>query len=95
VSHDGSPVGVTVFLGSRLLGAEALTTNLTAVAGAFETLAGVGIGVTESYLISGKGVWDAKPRGGGNSVCPAWRKTLSQNGESMSRDARLYRQLLE
>ncbi|KAL6884721.1 hypothetical protein GGI43DRAFT_432980 [Trichoderma evansii] len=28
------------------------------------------------YIVSGTGVWDAKPRGGGDAVNPAWRNAL-------------------
>ena len=33
------------------------------------------------YMVSGKGVWDAKPRGGGDAVNPAWRKALIHAGK--------------
>lgn len=33
------------------------------------------------YLVPGKGVWDAVPRGGSNSVNPAWRKALMHFSE--------------
>ncbi|KAJ5097411.1 hypothetical protein N7456_008132 [Penicillium angulare] len=35
------------------------------------------------YMVSGKGVWDAKPRNGGDAVNPAWRKALIHAGVSM------------
>ncbi|KAK3694284.1 hypothetical protein B0T22DRAFT_506654 [Podospora appendiculata] len=57
--------------GSRLLGADALTRNLTLSAEAFKRFSE---GTTGNvYLVAGKGVRNATPRGGGNSVCPAWR----------------------
>lgn len=34
------------------------------------------------YMVSGTGVWDAKPRGGGDAVNPAWRKALIHAGKS-------------
>lgn len=34
------------------------------------------------YMVSGTGVWDAKPRGGGNAINPAWRKALVHAGKS-------------
>jgi hypothetical protein len=34
------------------------------------------------YMVSGKGVWNSKPRGGSDAVNPAWRKTLIHAGKS-------------
>lgn len=70
-NYDKSTTGEDVYVGSRLLGADALTANLTANAEAFKQFASGGAGT--AYLVSGKGVHDAKPRGGGNAVLPAWR----------------------
>ncbi len=72
-NHDTNPAGKNQFIGSRLLDRRALTKNLTANAAAFKTVALAGAGVV--HLVSGKGVRDAKPRGGGNAVLPAWRKS--------------------
>jgi hypothetical protein len=38
--------------------------------------------VATLHLVSGKGVWEAKPRGGGNSVNPSWRKALVHASKS-------------
>jgi hypothetical protein len=38
----------------------------------FATIGGTG----NAYLVTGPGVRNAKPRGGGNAVCPAWRKAV-------------------
>ncbi|KAJ9155504.1 FAD-binding domain-containing protein [Pleurostoma richardsiae] len=69
---DASAAGTNMLVGSWLLGAEALTGNTSATREAVDGfLAG---GLATAYLISGKGVWEAKPRGGGNAVLPAWRE---------------------
>jgi hypothetical protein len=66
-------------LGSRLLDAKALTANLTSLAEAYRkaTTTDSEIGV---FLVSGKGVHNAKPRGGSNAVNPAWRTAYVHSG---------------
>ncbi|KUJ11481.1 FAD-binding domain-containing protein [Mollisia scopiformis] len=59
-------------LGSRLLDGKALTGNLTALADAYRVASPVGNEIS-AFLVSGKGVHNAKPRGGSNAVNPAWR----------------------
>lgn len=73
-NYDGSPVGYENVMGSRLLDAEALAGNTTATKLAFEQFAGGDL--TTAYIVSGKGVWNAQPRGGSNAVLPAWRKSI-------------------
>ena len=64
-------------VGSRLLDTEALTTNLTAVKVALQGFIPQGDGQSASIdLVSGKGVWNAMPRGGSDAVNPAWRKAV-------------------
>jgi hypothetical protein len=70
--HDTTPTGNDTFVGSRLLDRRALTANLTASAHAFGRLSSGG--VATAYLVSGKGVRDARPRGGGDAVLPVWRR---------------------
>ncbi|KAE9363516.1 FAD-binding domain-containing protein [Stipitochalara longipes BDJ] len=65
--------GTELMGGSRLLDAETLTANLTALGVAMQ---GMTTNAVNTYLISGKGVWNAKPRGGSNAVNPAWRKAI-------------------
>lgn len=38
------------------------------------------------YMVSGKGVWDAVPRGGSDAVNPAWRKALVHAGKDCCKD---------
>lgn len=70
--HDTTPTGNDTYVGSRLLDETALTANLTASAEAFKQMSSGG--VSTAYLVSGKGVHDALPRGGGDAVLPAWRR---------------------
>ncbi|PMD30490.1 FAD-binding domain-containing protein [Hyaloscypha variabilis F] len=73
-NYDGSPVGYENVMGSRLLDEAALSANATATKLAFEQFAGGDL--TTAYIVSGKGVWNAQPRGGSNAVLPAWRKSI-------------------
>lgn len=66
-------------LGSRLLDGKALTGNLTELAEAYKTASAPGLG-PQVFLVSGKGVHNAKPRGGSNAVNPAWRKAYVHSG---------------
>lgn len=65
--------GTDVMLGSRLLDGEALTRNHTALKQAIMQ-ATPPSSITEANLVAGKNVWNAQPRGGSDSVNPAWRK---------------------
>ena len=71
--HDPSPVGYEHVMSSRLLDTKALTSNLTATKAALQKFAAGGSATV--YIVSGKGVHNAQPRGGGAAVMPAWRKT--------------------
>ena len=68
--------GIDFMVGSRLLPAEALTANLTAVKIALQGFNPVGKSGISVDFVSGKGVWDAVPRGGSDSLNPAWRKAV-------------------
>ncbi|KAH8879740.1 FAD-binding domain-containing protein [Thozetella sp. PMI_491] len=72
-NYDSSPTGQENVMGSRLLDEKALTGNDTALAAALRDFSAYGQATV--YIVSGKGVHNAKPRGGGNAVLPAWRKT--------------------
>ncbi|GKT42657.1 FAD-linked oxidoreductase patO [Colletotrichum spaethianum] len=72
-NHDQNKGGMNKLLVSRLLDEEALTGDLDALAGAVKTMTD-NVGGMYAFLVSGKGVHDAKPRGGGNAVHPSWRK---------------------
>jgi hypothetical protein len=74
---DDKGAGVDKVVGSRLLPPEILTED--DFSGALMEFLGDAGG--RLYMISGKGVWNAKPRGGGNAINPAWRKTLIHAGK--------------
>jgi hypothetical protein len=70
--YDTSAAGSNILIGSRLLPRSALTSNLTASASALRQFVSP-IGLATAYLVSGKGVHNATPRGGSNAVNPGWR----------------------
>ncbi|KAI9770052.1 MAG: hypothetical protein M1839_003280 [Geoglossum umbratile] len=81
-NHNGPlDAGYNILVGSRLLDVKALTANLTALKEAFKRFTPPG-SISGPFLVSGKGVWDAVPRGGSNSVNPAWRTALVHSSES-------------
>jgi hypothetical protein len=79
VSNGPLDAGFDGYLGSRLLDGKALTQNLTALAQAFKAATASG-SATMAYLVGGKGVMNAKPRGGSNAVGSAWRKAYVHTG---------------
>jgi len=79
VGYDSSSTGHESVMGSRLLDRDALTSspaNLRAVLAKIATASQATV-----YMVSGKGVHNARPRGGGNAVHPAWRKTYVHSSE--------------
>jgi hypothetical protein len=81
-SNGPRDAGVDVSLGSRLLDVKALTQNVTATVEAYKAACPLGSSISV-YLVSGRGVWNAVPRGGSNAVNPAWRKALVHSGKSI------------
>ncbi|RNJ53474.1 hypothetical protein D7B24_001763 [Verticillium nonalfalfae] len=75
VYYDQGTAGNSTYLGSRLLPKDVLEGDQDALKSALET-AGGPTGGLSAFLVAGKGVANAKPRGGGNAVHPAWRKAL-------------------
>ncbi|KAI0965734.1 hypothetical protein F4678DRAFT_467282 [Xylaria arbuscula] len=71
VYYDQSPTGYDQYVGSRLLDENALTTHDSNELGQAFKLASA-----SAYLVAGKGVQNAKPRGGSNSVTPTWRRAV-------------------
>jgi hypothetical protein len=82
--YDTDLAGSDYYVGSHLLDAESLTANTTAVGEAFKTFQG------SAYLVAGKGVQNAKPRGGSTSVTPSWRKALVHAGKLKTVDIELH-----
>lgn len=72
-NFDPSPVGFSSVMSSRLLDREALTADLNATKRGLERFSAGGQATV--YIVSGKGVRDARPRGGGTAVHPSWRRT--------------------
>jgi hypothetical protein len=66
-------------MGSRLLDSEALSANATATKLALEKFSAGGQATV--YIVSGKGVWEATPRGGSTAANPAWRRTYVHASE--------------
>jgi len=79
-NFDPSPVGYGSVMGSRLLDATALAGNLTATKAALQRFSATA-GQATVYIVSGKGVFTAKPRGGSTAVNPAWRRTYVHASE--------------
>jgi hypothetical protein len=73
--------GYELMVGSRLLPVEALTTNLTALKVAMQGFINPQEQSISVDFVSGKGVWNAVPRGGNDSVNPAWRKAVIHMSE--------------
>ncbi|KAK3349476.1 FAD binding domain-containing protein [Lasiosphaeria hispida] len=81
-NYDPSPVGYGSVMGSRLLDTPALAANATATKLALERFSAGGQATV--YIVSGKGVWDAQPRGGSTAVNPAWRRAVVHATASVS-----------
>jgi hypothetical protein len=77
--YDSSAAGHGSIMASRLLDAKALAGNTTALGTAYKKFQGSDL--TSLFIVSGKGVWEAKPRGGGNAVSPAWRTAIVHSSE--------------
>jgi hypothetical protein len=78
-NNGPTTAGTDEIIGSRLIDRDALTQNLTALKEAYKTATPPSF-VTSAYLVGGKGVINAQPRGGSNSVNPAWRKAYVHSG---------------
>jgi FAD/FMN-containing dehydrogenase len=78
-NRDSSAAGANIMLGSRLLNADVLSVPFKELKSALVATAGTA--GFNGIMVTGKGVWDAKPRGG-NAVNPAWRNnTMVHLGE--------------
>jgi hypothetical protein len=78
--HDTSTAGVDTNLRSRLLDVATLSRNQTALKETFKGFSNNAIG-SAPFLLGGKGVWEARPRGGSDAVNPAWRKAVAHVGK--------------
>ncbi|EPE10440.1 fad binding domain-containing protein [Ophiostoma piceae UAMH 11346] len=71
-NYDGSPTGYDNIMASRLLDRAALTDDMLSLKTALAKFSAIGQATV--YIVSGKAVHEAQPRGGGNAVLPAWRR---------------------
>lgn len=78
-NYDPSPVGYGSVMSSRLLDGPALAANATATKAALQRFSAGGQATV--YIVSGKGVWTAQPRGGSTAVNPGWRRTYVHASE--------------
>jgi hypothetical protein len=67
--------GLELVIGSRLLSAPALS-DISAIETALKGVLSVPEIPLNFYLLGGKGITDALPRGGSDAVNPAWRKAI-------------------
>lgn len=75
VNFDNGTAGGGAAMVSRLIGEEALTGDSDALVEALKSATSA-TGSVSFYPLAGKGVHEAKPRGGSNSVNPGWRKAI-------------------
>ncbi len=78
-NYDPSPTGQENLMSSRLLDRAALTSSMLDLKVALAKFSAAGQATV--YIVSGKGVHNAKPRGGSNSVLPVWRRTYVHTSE--------------
>ncbi|KAI1122431.1 hypothetical protein F5Y10DRAFT_254122 [Nemania abortiva] len=71
VYYDKAAAGYNQYVGGRLLDEKAFSMNSSALGKVFMSA------TPSAYLVAGKGVRNAKPRGGSISVTPAWRRTVA------------------
>lgn len=77
-NYDMGYAGNDTYIGSRLLDERALTADLSKLSTAVRNTSTI-TGLQQFNLVSGKGVFDAKPRGGSNAVNPAWRRAYTHS----------------
>lgn len=74
VHYDRDTAGNSSYMVSRLLSKEALDGDEDSLKGALKSALEPSGGMA-AFLVAGKGVRDAKPRGGSDAVNPGWRKS--------------------
>ncbi|PTB44833.1 uncharacterized protein TrAFT101_000301 [Trichoderma asperellum] len=82
-NYDTNQAGGSLYLVSRLLDGEVLTGNTEALKNALQVGMSGSSRSMEAFMVGGKGVQEATPRGGSNAVNPAWRTAYvhALNGE--------------
>ena len=81
VAYDADFAGNNTLLGSRIMDERALSGDVQALSHLLEDVVTSTGGLT-AFLVSGKGVHNAKPRGGSNAVLPAWRTSYTHSSMS-------------
>jgi hypothetical protein len=79
-NRDQMPFGNDILIGSRLLDGESLAKPADEVKQMLQN-AIPRDGAANVHMVAGKNVWNAKPRGGGDAVNPAWRKAYLHFGK--------------
>ncbi|KAL7928879.1 FAD-binding domain-containing protein [Trichoderma chlorosporum] len=82
-NYDTDPAGGSQYLVSRLLDGEALTGDPTKLKNALQAAVAPS-GSMAVFMVGGKGVQEAKPRGGSDAVNPAWRTAYVHTINSQS-----------
>ena len=80
VNKDSGEAGTDICGGGRLLSEKHLTADVDALVEMIGTNMDA-VGRFSAFIVSGKGVHEAQPRGGGNAVVPAWRKAIVHCGK--------------
>jgi hypothetical protein len=87
-SVNNGPLGAShdQVLGSRLLDGKALTADVIALEETYQKFTPAG-SITSVLLVGGKNVMNAQPRGGSNTVNPAWRKAYVHTRKSLHKNS--------
>jgi hypothetical protein len=80
VNHDQGGAGYHGYLASRLFDRQSLTGDTDALRGAISDILTTHGGLNP-FLVTGKGVQEADPRGGGNAVNPSLRNSFVHASE--------------
>ena len=81
INFDNGTAGSSTVMVSRLIGEDALTGDPEAFQDAIKAATGTSE-LVGFYPLGGKGVHEATPRGGSNSVNPGWRKAYVHSRKS-------------
>ncbi|KAK6860073.1 hypothetical protein PG995_003709 [Apiospora arundinis] len=74
VAHDKGYAGLDLYAGSRLLDADSLAADSSALGQAFKVMSAT---YGTAFLVTGSGTRNAKPRGGSNAISHAYRRSIA------------------
>ncbi|KAK7983913.1 hypothetical protein PG989_011315 [Apiospora arundinis] len=74
VAYDKGYAGLDLYAGSRLLDADSLAADSSALGQAFKVMSAT---YGTAFLVTGSGTRNAKPRGGGNAISHAYRRSIA------------------